>query len=496
MVQVLQIGVYISVLIWCFGRAGCHYKQGVSRIAPYFNPNNGSVRGAPRKVLGTGVSDWNDTTSQCTLAMFGGDEAAYWACRTEYAFQQNWWPSPIAGLFSYQTWNGFDGFWRNGAVLEVLTNFMAFANNSRYISVVHSSYRNLSQLLRAYGPQPSYDDMAWYGLSFARIAELLGDSTFLSSAQQIYDWNWKNGWDTNTSNCHGGMWFDQDVNAKQTITNVQMLQLGARLYHLTSSRSRRQELMSRVNLTMDFLAKNFVINPLTFQIADGININNCTPNHVYGITCNSGVFLGGLAELYKATNQTSLLNVAQMVANATMTLSSKHGVLMEYCDLGNQTCDNDAKMFKGIFVRNLRYLADVSDQAHAKLYRGYLATNMRSLLSKSICEPTVKKPCNISYRDGRPFHNSTGPVFGTRWFGPFSFSSPMQDTSALELLVANIAQGTRCHGDGCAYDPPTPPPRPFTCQDHPCPADEACCAYSDYYTCCTPDQKCVNGICE
>ena len=38
----------------------------------------------------------------------------------------------------------------------------------RYKSVVMDSDRDLSQLLLAYGPQPSFDDMAWYGLAYSR----------------------------------------------------------------------------------------------------------------------------------------------------------------------------------------------------------------------------------------------------------------------------------------------------------------------------------------
>ena len=39
--------------------------------------------------------------STCSMAMFGGDFSAYMACKTEFAHQSNWFPSPIAGLFSY-----------------------------------------------------------------------------------------------------------------------------------------------------------------------------------------------------------------------------------------------------------------------------------------------------------------------------------------------------------------------------------------------------------
>ena len=144
----------------------------------------------------------NDTHSnkafKCTRKMFGNDTAAFMACQAEYALQQNWYPDPIGGLFSYQTWNGFDGFWQNGVVLEALTNFMAYANNTRYKTVVLSSYRELEDLKWAYSPIPSYDDMMWYALSYLRIYEVLGnqkDKDFLQLSTSILDWVYKTGWD-------------------------------------------------------------------------------------------------------------------------------------------------------------------------------------------------------------------------------------------------------------------------------------------------------------
>ena len=77
-------------------------------------------------------------------------------------------PGTAQGLFTYQTWNGMDGFWQNGVVVETLANCMHYLNNTRYRSVVTGSARTLDQLLLAYGPQPSFDDMAWYGLAYTR----------------------------------------------------------------------------------------------------------------------------------------------------------------------------------------------------------------------------------------------------------------------------------------------------------------------------------------
>ena len=94
----------------------------------------------------------------CTPAMFKTQEgllseAAFWACRAQDSLQRNWFPDPIQvaryqqyeqvniylsnfyiflqGLFSYQTWNGMDGFWQNGVVLETMANAMHYLNFTR-----------------------------------------------------------------------------------------------------------------------------------------------------------------------------------------------------------------------------------------------------------------------------------------------------------------------------------------------------------------------------
>ena len=89
----------------------------------------------------------------CTRQMFGNKSVAVLACQAQFALQRNWFPDPIQvidkycpfncimmitsskGLFSYQTWNGMDGFWQNGVVLEIMANCLHYLNNTRYLSL-------------------------------------------------------------------------------------------------------------------------------------------------------------------------------------------------------------------------------------------------------------------------------------------------------------------------------------------------------------------------
>ena len=352
-------------------------------------------------------------------------------------------------------------------------------------------------LMEAYGPYPSFDDMGWYGLSYTRIHEVLGNrstETFLQTALDIFNWCWETGWD-HSGTCQGGFWFDNTFNTKQTITNVQMLQLAARLYRLTGNK----DILQKLNKISLYISANGLIDPDTYLVADGA-LPNCTSNKGEGYTYNSGVMIGALTELYKITNKTSYLDIADKMGQAVIRhyCNSTTGILVEPCE---PNCDNDALMFKGIFVRYLRYFMDVLPDKHARdWYQVWLDTQVKYNTANNICDKVPISKCNITFQDGPPFYNITGPVFSPHWQGPFTVGAPMQQTSVLDLFVSAIKPETRCQGPQCSYDPHNPSPQPLTCSSHPCPDKMDCCEYSPYtsFTCCAMGQTCnkKTGICE
>jgi hypothetical protein len=102
-------------------------------------------------------------------------------------------------------------------------------------------------------------------------------------------------------------------------------------------------------------------------------------------TYNQGVVLSGLALLYNATRNSTLLDVAQKIADATIDkLIYPNGILKEPCE---PDCDNDQKLFKGIFVRHLGYLLPyLTDTSHIKKYTTFLQQNAFSLWTTGRCE--------------------------------------------------------------------------------------------------------------
>ena len=428
----------------------------------------------------------------CTPDMFGGDMNAYWACATQTALQRNWFPSPITGLYTYQHWNGCDGFWQDGSILETLANVNYYGNHTRYQSALLTSYRDLGNLLHAYHPQPSFDDEMWYGLSFARIYEVMRNETFLNISHQVLNWTWTLGWDK-SGRCSGGVWFDSRLSKKITVTNAQVLKLAAKLYRLGGKQD--NQLLDMAEKVWNYIVNNSVINETTHLVSDEIDPYTCKPFDKYNITYNSGVLLGALTELYRVTENATILNIAHKVANASILYNTVDGILTEYCDWDN-SCENDldARMFKGIFVRNLRYLIDISDPLHQSYYRSWIQRNIESLLSKSMCKDIFQ--CNVSFPDGPAPYKTIGPVFGVNWRGPYRIGLPMPQAAALDLFTAGIGSNVKCRGESCFYNPYFLLPPRVNCKTARCPAGYTCCTWDVIYnTCCTPQQSCYSGAC-
>lgn len=149
-------------------------------------------------------------------------------------------------------------------------------------------------------------------------------------------------------------------------------------------------------------------------INDGLT-DDCTNNGDTEWTYNQGVVLGGLAELYLATNDEGYLDSARSIADAVLASGtlSPDGILYEYgCEPSNN-CDNNQQTFKGIFMRNL---AELNVLLSDRPYSSYLENNAQSVWTND--------------RDG--------DLYGVAWDGPYTAASVGTQSSVVSLFVANI----------------------------------------------------------
>jgi len=222
-------------------------------------------------------------------------------------------------------------------------------------------------------------------------------------------------WD---SECGGGVWWDRWRTYKNAITNELFLSLAAELYVHTQN---PKYLIWAVKEWKWFNQSGLINNQ--FLINDGLQ--NCKNNGDTVWTYNQGVVLGGLVTLYQVTKEEEYLASASQIALAAMTtLVTETGILQESCEEDNW-CDQSQWQFKGIFMRNLRYL--------------YQATLSQQFLD------FIHLNAMAAWNEDR-----NGTSFGLKWSGPFDTADPVRQSSALDVFNSAIPLDRLSHiiGDG------------------------------------------------
>jgi len=154
-----------------------------------------------------------------------------------------------------------------------------------------------------------------------------------------------------------------------------------------------------------------MINTDIYQIEDGTK-DDCTPNRNAHYTYNQGVAIAVLAEMYLQTNDKSYLELAEKIADATITtqLVTDEGILREMKPEIDDS--NDGVQFKGIFIRHLAFLYEVTKNP---AYKDFILKNAESIITKNY-DPTSKS-------------------FGCYWYGPFHKESSAANACALECVI-------------------------------------------------------------
>ena len=181
------------------------------------------------------------------------------------------------------------------------------------------------------------------------------------------------GWD---DTCSGGIWWSKDRKYKNAIANELFLSVAAELANQTTSVRDRAEYLRWAKKEWAWFSQSGMINGKNL-VNDGLNAK-CENNQRTTWTYNQGVILGGLAGVFKLDHNPLLLIRANEIAHAAVSaLSDTHGILHDSCE---PQCGADGTQFKGIFVRNLRRLAEA--EPGRALYGKFILTNADSIWSQ------------------------------------------------------------------------------------------------------------------
>jgi predicted alpha-1,6-mannanase (GH76 family) len=150
-------------------------------------------------------------------------------------------------------------------------------------------------------------------------------------------------------------------------------------------------------------------------INDGLG-DDCENNTDITWTYNQGVILAGLAQLYRATGDRSLLREGERIGRAAIAQLTVGGVLSEPCE-GTGCADRldaNTPSFKGIFVRDLKVLAVTAGTTQ---FNRFLTAQAQSIESRD---------------------TSKEYQLGVFWAGPVADVSSSSQASALDALVASV----------------------------------------------------------
>ncbi len=253
------------------------------------------------------------------------------------------------------------GWWNSANALDTIIDYMKRTGSRTYMSDVSNTFARAVN--EAPPPTPgnfidtAFDDTQWWALTWVNAYELTRNPAYLQMAEKIHSYVTE-AW--TPSQCGGGLVW-QTTNAYQNaVTNELFLELSARLYLLT----RQASYLQWAQKELSWFNGSGLVNS-SHLINDGLT-TSCQNNGQTTWTYNQGIILGGLAALYQATHDQAYLTEATQIANAAISiLVSSSGILTEPCTGSCPTQNPDQTQFKGIFIRNLDALYQVTgDQAY------------------------------------------------------------------------------------------------------------------------------------
>ncbi|RCI14064.1 hypothetical protein L249_8050 [Ophiocordyceps polyrhachis-furcata BCC 54312] len=259
-----------------------------------------------------------------------------------------------------------------------------------------------------------YDDEGWWALAWIRAYDVSGDRQYLEAAASLFK-DMQTG--TGTP-CGGGIFWNKQRKYVNSIANQLYLAVAASL----ANRMPKQpvDYLSLARAQWTWFEKSGMINK-NGLVNDGLD-GSCKNNGLPTWTYNQGVIIGALVEMSRASGERWLVDRASAFADAALSspLKGKDGILHEVdnCETKPGNCGKDGQQFKGIFIRNLRYLYLAQQKPNPK-YRDFILRNARSIWDKD--------------------RAAGASLLGPAWAGPYIAATGPSQSSALDALVAAVA---------------------------------------------------------
>ncbi|KAI8908020.1 glycoside hydrolase [Gorgonomyces haynaldii] len=346
------------------------------------------------------------------------ESGVYWGTLLDYAktFQDNSLSSDIAGALSLASYGPVGSFL--GALSAVAATLQGKWN----------------------------DDIMWWGMATATGAELFGKTavlpggkSYLEVAQRTYDEAFEQ-WDTQ---CGGGIYWSRDrqnqktKGYKSTITNVQHMLLGAKLYILTGNKT----YIDNAQLVYSWLKQRIITSEGLVYDGQDVDQNCGVSTSLYSY--NFGILMGSMAWLGKATNNNQWFSDASVILRAAQANYVKSGVLVDECE---PNCRLNQIQFKALLARGMGYLSALSNvQADRDAIKSVLRSSMQAMTP--LCDANGNCPEVWSGGQQTNFHRQITALelinaYSTSQQGTIpsvTFAPPAQNTPTTKSGSAGLA---------------------------------------------------------
>ncbi len=269
------------------------------------------------------------------------------------------------------------GWWNSANVLTTLIRYEKFSGDKSLFDAIDNTFKKAkagnfrgqfqhhpedwpnpespANFINAYN-----DDEGWWGLAWVEAFELTGKKEYLDTSVFIFEdmtkaWSEQNG---------GGIFWKKGNTYKASIANSLFALLALRLHaNNVTDKINGQTPLEWAEKDWKWFLDTKLINMETYQVFDGIQEDgNIRPTHW---TYNQGVVIAVLVEWYNLNKDEKSLELAQKIADATIKLQSRDGVLHEH---NEPNMGADGVQFKGVFMRHLYSLYKASPKDEYKKF--------------------------------------------------------------------------------------------------------------------------------
>ncbi|KAJ8323437.1 hypothetical protein QVD99_005174 [Batrachochytrium dendrobatidis] len=362
-------------------------------------------------------------------------------------------------------------WWESGVLWGSMGEYARNTNDDQFNIILTNALSNVSlsnlevnnfELGTFLGPDQSIgatllgrwnDDIEWHAMASLTCAQMFGKDalmprsrtiTYLQTAINTYN----SVMEQYNDKCGGGIYWSRDRNNgknkeyKSVITNVQHMVLSSQLTIVTGDKKYVQV----AEKIYKWMLKSGLISE-KYHVYDGVDASDCSINSKE-YSYNSGLLLGGLAYMYKATKNEQYIKDAAKYLPTMLEIYSQDGVLRDLCEDQRGDCQEGDSLsrtpasnqmpYKGGFVRGLTFLYQFTNDQEMK-------STLRKVFDKSW--EGMMKTCNSEFDcsawwvDGAPpakhnFHhqlvaielsNAMAKVYITPESDTVQFENPTKD---------------------------------------------------------------------